>query len=595
MIKNKDKGKIIENVLIPLALFILSFYDFNRGIDWRDAGYSLHYSEFFEYYSGRATISTFWSRILGFLFSKLPKGDLWCGQAFYCTLILGGITVTAYFFVKKYMNYIIVALCEVLAVFFCYAPSVILYDYLSFFLFQLGIILVYKAIESKKGWWYVIAGFVLGFNVFVRIPNLTHCATITLVWLAGWVNKEEMKIVVRDTIKCILGYLAGVGFSIGVILERYGFDELRMALYNLAYMSATQKSYSVLSMAMETIKTVLEYWKYVVVLGLLLFAVTFIRCKVNKERYYFVIKIATCMSVLGLFAYWTYKDRLIHFDYIWLDSVLGLVCIFLLWGLIVSIWNLFTVETLEAKMLALTYIGVFYVTPLGSNNYISLVLLNMFLIIPIGIYEICLWGEKFSVIKKQNEEWRNVFGQMYYLIIRTVGIIMLLQSIFFGIHYIYNDVNECVVTENNRVSGMKTSAARKSEIEGLVSYFTEENLSKEYGILYCDTPGLAYILDLKPVMGSMWPDWYTYSYDDFFDGIKNAERLVSIKEEPIVILTNFYGNLYNYYIDGDIQSIEALGINAYKDNKFFELLRFMSENNYVCAYRGKQYAVYRIN
>ena len=107
VIKGKEqnqKRNRIENIIVPIVLAILSFYDFNRGIDLTDAGYSLHYFEFFEDYAGADVIAIFWSNVLGNLFTRLPGGDTWYGISFYCTFVIMLCTITGYFFVKKYMD-----------------------------------------------------------------------------------------------------------------------------------------------------------------------------------------------------------------------------------------------------------------------------------------------------------------------------------------------------------------------------------------------------------------------------------------------------------------------------------------------------------
>lgn len=588
------RENMLENIVFPVILFLISFYDFNLGIDVTDAGYSIHYFEFFEDYSGADMIATFWSNILGHLFCQLPKGDTWYGLSFYCTFIITLSVLSAYFFLKKYMDYRLVAICEVLALFFCWNPNVILYDYLSFLLFQIGIILVFKGIESKKEVWYFFSGFILGLNVFVRIPNLTHCAAIVLVWFADWKNGEKIKKIILDTLVCMTSYVLGVFFSVVTILQIYDFYELRMAVYRLSHTAQTVENYGIFYMATATLVEVFKYWKYILILILLILFVTVLYKIVNKKQEVCIkVKIGVFVLVLILFIYWARSERLFYYEYKWLDSISGLACIFLLWGFVVSLCNFFLTVELEDRLLALTYIGILYVTPLGSNNNIYLVIMNMFLLIPLGIYQIRLWGKLISKIKSDREDYRVVFVQIYRVVIRSVGCIMLIQTVFFGVKYVYKDTDECTVTDSNRICGMHTSNERKEELQELITYFEEESLSGEYGILYCNAPGLAYILDLKPVLSSMWADWYTYSYDDFFVGIQKAEQLIVSDIEPVLLLSN----LYSYYIEGNIQEMEKQGMNLYevaKDDKYFRLVRFIEDNNYECSFRSKNYAVYRI-
>jgi len=169
----------MPNIIVPIILFICSFYDFNKGIDIKDAGYSLNYFLHYDSYPGNRLISRFWSNVVGHLFSKLPGGDTWYGLSFYATTIIATTVVIAYFVCKRVMDFRVAAIAELFAVFFCWNPNVILYDYMSFLLFTLGGYLLLIALEKEEQKrYYFLAGVVLGMNVFVRLPNLAEMAVV---------------------------------------------------------------------------------------------------------------------------------------------------------------------------------------------------------------------------------------------------------------------------------------------------------------------------------------------------------------------------------------------------------------------------------
>lgn len=575
-----QRKTVVEKLLIPIGLFILSFYDYDRGIDLTDAGYSLHFYQFFDEYEGTNIIPRFWSILLGHVICGLPYGDTWKGVSFYCTFIIAFCAVTAYYFAKKYVGYKTAALCEVFALFFCWNPNVILYDYLSFFLFQLGIIFVFEGIEKDKAKWYIAAGFCLGINVFVRIPNIAQCATIILVWISGLARKKKFTKIVTDTLYCIMGYIVGISISLVAILAFYNISDLHLALWRLAHASNSLKNYSIWYMATATIIEVFKFCKYVVALLLVACIASAIIFRLNNKKAKLIFEITVCLFVIVIFAYWSKKNGLMHLDYKWLNSVSKIASIFLLWALIASIWNFFEIKSVENKLLALTYLGVFWVTPLGSNNYIYLEIMNMFLTIPLGVYQIKTWGENRVLRKLLGDSFKKVYRSM----IITVASIMGLQIFVWGILYTYKDECECIVVSESKVNGMKTSLERKNELEQLEEYFQEEHLYGSYGILYCNSPGLGYVLDIKPVMSSSWPDWYTYTYDDFFAGIQNAEQLVKTDNSPVVILSNAYSYSFED-IDNDHWEVV-------KDDKYFRLFEFLTDNKYECTYRTKNYSIY---
>ena len=64
--------------------------------------------------------------------------------------------------------------------------------------------------------------------------------------------------------------------------------------------------------------------------------------------------------------------------------VTRMVCI---WGVGVSILNFFVQKEKEPRILAIIYIILLYITPLGSDTYSMLDLNNMYLMLPLIIYE----------------------------------------------------------------------------------------------------------------------------------------------------------------------------------------------------------------
>lgn len=567
---------ILENWLLPMVLFVLSFYDYNRGIDLADAGYSISYFKDMNCYDGNVIISTFWSTVVGNLFMKLPYGASWAGISFYCTFIIAGSVLFAYFFCKKYMNIYLAAASQVLAICFCWNPTVVVYDYLSFFLFEVGIICIFAGIEKEKRRYFFLAGLLLGMNVFVRLPNITECAAIVLVWVACFVKKESLKTTVKKTAICIGGYAIGIAGSLLVILGKYGFYQFKFAIYRMMHLSQSQSNYSIWYMATETLLDILKYWKYVLVLCVVAFVYALLLKLLSKKLvHYKYLGIPFAIAVVCLFEYWRVKDGLYDRLYTYNDAIVGLSCLFFLAGVLACLWNVFSCEKLEEKLLALTFLGVFYVTPLGSNNHIYLAIMNMFLLIPIGAHQIYLAGKR--IVRGQKYVEIAVFSVLW-----ASAFVMICNTLWFGKDYIYHDAAEIKITDDNVLKGMKTTEAQYEELKQLMDYFESENLSGSYGITYCDAPGLQMILDLKPVMSSPWADFYTYAYDDFYDGTVKAAQIIKTGEYPVLILNEAFRS--NVEKDHP-QYIE-------ENDKYLGLLKYINDYQYECRFRTENYAVY---
>lgn len=517
---------VIKKYLIPIGICILAFWDFNRGVDLADAGYNIDLFTYFSSYESDLIIEAFWSYLIGHILTLLPYGRTWIGITFYTTIFVALLAEFGYFFCKKYMDYRIAAVGEVFAILYCWNPNTVLYDYLSFLLFEIGIILLMQGIHKDSRRFMLLAGIVLGFNAFVRVSNLAQCATIGVLWLYAIWNKKKILWTIKRTAVCVVGYVGMLCVSILVIIYRYGFLNFKIAIYNLANLSATQGSYGIGYMATETIRAIFRYWKY--------------------------FSIRTHMESVA--------------------DVLGTTSIILLVGIFLSIAGIIFYKDTERKLLNVIFLGVLWVTPLGSNNYIYLSMLNMFLLLPIigmNLHELV------QRIRKKKKSLGRVAAGLSLLLVTILGS----QILVLGTTYVYRDTPELKVTDQGSyLCGMWTSKAQQEELSQLEGYFEENDLKGMYGILYCGAPGLQVILDLQPVMSSPWSDWGTYTDTSFENGIRAGEQLVSEHIYPVVIISKYYYDM-----------IEE---NVPQEGKNSMIAKFLQDYAYSAVFQTENYVVY---
>ncbi len=525
---------VIKKYLIPIGIGILAFWDFNRGVDLTDAGYSIDYFTYFRSYEPDLIIASFWSYLIGHILTLLPYGRTWIGITFYATIFVALLAEFGYFFCKKYMDYRIAAVGEVFAIMYCWNPSTVVYDYLSFLLFEIGIILLMQGIYKDSWGFMLLAGMVLGFNVFVRVPNLAQCATIGVLWLYAIWNKKKILWTIKRTVVCVAGYVGILGVSVLVIIYRYGLLNFKIAMYNLVNLSTTQDSYGIGYMATETIRAVFRYWKY--------------------------------------FSIRTYVE--------YVSDVLGATSIILLAGIFLSIAGIVFYKNTEKKLLNVIFLGVLWVTPLGSNNNMYLAMLNMFLLLPIigmNLHELVC-----RILKKKKYLGRAAAGLCLLLVTILGSQILILETT-----YVYKDTPELKVTKpDSYLRGMWTSKAQHEELSQLEGYFEENGLKGTYGILYCGAPGLQVVLDLQPVMSSPWPDWYTYTDTSFENGIRTGEQLVSEHIYPVVIMSKTYYDIFEGNVPQEGVYAEMI------DAKYYMIAKFLRDNAYSAVFQTKNYVVY---
>ncbi len=267
----------IENWLFPAILLLYPFLIVNQGLDVADSTYSLTNFQYFDSMNGTWMVATFLSNAAGWLFMHLPFGGTLLGMKCYTTLVQSATALMVYFGLKKRITAPLLFFGEFLALGFCWCPSTILYNYLTYFLMTAGILLLYRGltddgaaepfggdiavgvhegfdgsgrslIGKKQRLCFAAAGICLGANVAVRMPNVVQAAFIVAVWYgivlmcgqqdgktagnAGGQSERangatgRMPLPWREltgvTGWCLLGYAVGFGVPLAVICVRYG-------------------------------------------------------------------------------------------------------------------------------------------------------------------------------------------------------------------------------------------------------------------------------------------------------------------------------------------------------------------------------------
>ncbi|MGN0308738.1 MAG: hypothetical protein ACI4DN_11045 [Lachnospiraceae bacterium] len=132
------------NWVFPLILALYPFVTVNQGIDVSDSTYSLSNFLYFQQMEGMWVISTYLANLCGWLLTFLPFGTTLLGMKLYTGLLITATVLMIYWQLKNWMPAWIVFVGEFAAVSFLWIPSTILYNYLTYFLFGLGTVLLYK-------------------------------------------------------------------------------------------------------------------------------------------------------------------------------------------------------------------------------------------------------------------------------------------------------------------------------------------------------------------------------------------------------------------------------------------------------------------
>ena len=562
----------ISKWIFPAILLIYPLIKINQGVDVSDSTYSLGNYLFFERLEGTWVISTYLSNVAGWLLTKLPFGITLLGMNLYTGLLVSGLVLAVYLLLRKWMPDWIVFAGEFIAIGFLWIPTGILYNYLTYLFFALGAVLLYKGLVEEKNRMLIVAGIILGINVWVRIPNLTEMALIVCVWYYCYIRKETMQSVLQKTGYCVAGYAAGVAIPLVMVLIQYGFTGIVEMVQGLSQIQSGDDSYSIFSMIITTLNAYFRSGKWVafIIMGIVLGTGMFFVKKesfVGLKKFIYLAGIAVLLRFFwgrGMFSFRYYEDYTSMYEW----GMIGLYLAFVACGYLFFAKGVSELERLWG-MISLV---VLCITPLGSNNYTYQNINNLFLTAPITVYAFVKW------FRRRYPKEQRILHFPWKAMVAVLAIMILVQSVGFHMNFIFRDGMDGTPRDTKllapaSVAGMMTTQTNAEDIGGLLAYLeTEKEQQDESGIeaiFFGNCPGIPYLSQIPSAIGNSWPDLDSNSVDWM------EEELMELKIRPLVV----------------IRKIEPSS-DSFVEKK--EMLQdYMSVNHYDVIYENNGYAVYK--
>ena len=560
----------ISKYIFPAILLIYPLIKCNQGVDVSDSTYSLGNYLFFERLEGTWVVSTYLSNVVGWILTKLPFGTTLLGINIYTGLIVSGLTIGLYFMLRKWMPDWIVFFGEFIAIGFLWIPTGILYNYLTYVFFALGATLLYKGLVEEKKRVLIVAGIMLGLNVWVRIPNLAEMALVVCVWYYCYICKEKMQSALQKTGFCVAGYVIGAVVPFVMILVQYGFGGIVEMVQGLSQIQRGDDSYSIFSMIKMTLDAYVRTGKWVgfivagIVLGLAMFFVKkneYIRVK--KALY--LLGIAMMLRFFwgrGMFSFRYYEDYSSMSEW-------GMIGLYL--ALVACGYLFFAKGVSESERLwGMVSLVVIVITPLGSNNYTYQNLNNLFLVAPITVYAFVKW------FRRRYKPKQRILHFPWRVMVSVLAIMILVQSVGFHFNFVFRDgmdgtKRDMKMESPKSVAGMMTTQKNAEELGGLLAYLETEKAQRgdAEAIFYGDCPGLPYLSQIPSAIGNSWPDLDS-------NGISwMEEELMGLEERPLVVIRKVEPSSDSFVVKKEM------------------LQDYMSVGHYEEVYRNEGYSVYK--
>lgn len=572
----------VTEIVFPLVLLLFPLLKIGQGVDLTDTPYSLGNYRFFAGTEGVWVMATFLSNVAGFLLTKLPFGTTMIGMKCYTSLLVSIMALFGYRFFKTKMPAWIAFAGEMAAIGFCWCPTVILYNYMTYFFFLLGAVFLFRGLAGSRPVWLFAAGVCLGLNVAVRVPNILEVLLIVTLWYYGARKKKSFEEITKETGLCVAGFLSAQAVMFLVMSLLYGFAAYGEMISGLFGMSGSASDYTLGEMLLSILSAYGKGFKWMLYMLLcILPGIPFLM--IEKERFPLLRKVVYCLCI-GFLFFVLYKWGMYSFRYYQKESGLQWGVIFLILSIAINIWMLGT-KMIDDEWMLIGSISLvmILITPLGSNNYVWPALNNLFFAAPVTfwmIYKFARWGR----------EYVDATGKVPFFpakaMISAMVLAFLVQSIGLGCFYVFLDGEDGqkrigTVSENPVLEGMHTTDLNGETLSELSGFMIENKVQYEGKrlILYGNVPGLSYYLDRAPAIFTSWPDLDTNSAERLKSDLEELTASIQEKGErkPLVILSS---------------SCEEDTLSGETDKKLSMIKEFMEANDYSQAFANEAYVVY---
>jgi len=557
--------KPMENIVYPVFLFLYPLVMIFQGLDVSDSTYSLGNYLYFDRMEGMWVVSTYLSNVIGWLLTLLPFGTTLIGMKLYTGLFISGLALLCYYRLKEHLSPLSAFVGEVIAIGFCWIPSTILYNYISYFLFALGLLLLYEGIIREQDKYYFIAGIVLGLNVFVRLPNVTEAILIIGLWYAMWLRKEKWQKTMAKTGICLGGYIAGVLIPFVAVHIQYGPRAFLDMLSGLSSVTQVDDTYTPLSMITSVIDAYARsfMWIAVIFVGILLGVAMF---ATYKEKYLVVKKIIYFGGIAlvlrffwgrGMFTFRYYEDYTSMFEWGMVGLYLSLIiCI------VIMVQSRFR---MQEKVMAMMVFLVIVVTPLGSNNYTCQNLNNLFVVAPFVVH-------MYRIVFKSS---KSVLAYPVKAFVAIIAGAILIQTIGFHTNFIFRDgmdgqKRNTAVEGSLTADGTYTTKENALSFQSLAAFCKEEGLTGEEMLCYGNAPGLTFLLKMPFAISTSWPDLDSYALSQLEEELAKREGKI-----PVIIVSN------------------KQDVSEMAEKKRQYIMSYIAEKNYQTVFDNGMYCVYR--
>ena len=556
----------LEKYLFPVVLLLYPLIGVNQGLDISDTTYALTNYRFLQKIDPMWAISTFLGNFMGSIIMKLPFAGTMLGMNVYCSLVISLTALLAYYLLQKWMPGWMLFIGLFIAESLCWCPRVILYNYLTYLFFTLGIIFLFTGMfdwEREKTY-LLLAGASFGINVMVRFPNIVEAAMIVVLWFYCAITGVKLLEAAKKTLICMAGYAAGIIVPYIIVLFMYGPGAYLKMIQGLFGMTGGASDYQAGGMLTSILEAYMTSASNMAIMipcmaaGVIMFVML-------PGRFVPVKKLLYVAGLLVLVRYYFGRGVFTR-NYFYYDSVFQAAMMFVIFGiLILAVGSTGALNgSKQEQTLAFGALMVLLITPIGSNNYTFPVINNLFVAAPV-----ILWIMRRLMQRMGEADWNFTWQAMISM---TIAVLMI-QGAIFHAGFTFKDGDDGRVRDSYssipKAAGLATTGENARTLDELYDFFATGGLLDDKVILFGDVPGISYVFDLEPAIDTAWPDLDSYTTEKFSGQLQGISQ--KGESAPTVVISAQLPEYANTLKKYDIL-MDYIANHDY--NKVFENERF---------------------
>lgn len=545
-------------LLVLFATCIWSLFFLRYGIDETDSAY---YIANFKYFFGDVvypTIATELSFLFGGLLYKLNPFPIYLGFRIFDWMVNCATWVLLYRMLKDTMPRLwLGAGLFIGSLLIRRYPMMLGYNSFSFLFFVWALYLMQEGIvhraQKKIGW----SGFLIGFNVFFRIPNVLQAFMVFIPILYALADKDYgWKWAWKQALYFTCTGFIGLFLSAGLCIAFEGWDAFWkgiLLVFNISQ-SGSHAPGNMLEKILFQITEAYYYFgvlKYYVLLAFLLPLVYVLLSRLSKATWY-----RRGLQVLT-----------------------GLACLFLGHRLGNNLYIDMFVYSMSFLALLSSVLAVFLFPFLDKRRYLFALMLLLFIFtVPVGtdngVMQFCLVGSVLiagilvylSVFEQREEKqdsWHylpRAYARLLALMVSIMFFVGAVSNVVFQESYRQGELSAQTTAVNvPHLEYMRTMEWKAKALEDYYRRVSNPALA-DRGLAVTGLFPMAHILtDHRPVLRHVWSDLKTTNKAEMLALLQAEEKL------PIILLADF-----DDYVDGDDFRDFAGDLKAFAETHNYE-------------------------